>query len=283
VSDFVVLDRDIPSYALGDSGYFPLGPDSSPQPGVEPGKITAAVLEPGVVWPHTSHDYWVYTPAGHDASGPADLLVVLDGKGLADSVDLTTVLDNLIARGDLPPIVAVMVSPGPDGPGYPIYGGLGNRYVEYDVIGPHLPRFLIDELLPVVERDVALTADPERRGIFGISSGGAAAFTVAWERPDSFRRVLSGIGSFVNIGGAHEYPSLIRRGDAKPIRVYLQGGSNDLDTVFGSWPIANQDMAAALAYRDYDFHFEYGDGGHGHHHVAALLPEALRWLWRDAK
>jgi enterochelin esterase family protein len=282
MGEFIVIERDRESYGHAEDGDFPLGPDSEPHEGVEPGTVVLGHLDPGdgAVWPHTSHDYWIYTAAGHDPAVPADLLVVLDGKPMADTLRVTTVLDNLIARGDLPPIVAVMVAPGPEGDGYPIYGGLGNRYLEYDVIGPDLPTFLTDELLPVVGRQLALTDDPDRRGVLGLSSGGAAAFTVAWERPDSFRRVLSGIGSFVNIGGAHNYPSMIRRVEPKPIRVYLQTGENDLDTIFGSWPIANRDMAAALSYRGYDHHLEMGDGGHGGKHLAAILPDALRWLWR---
>jgi enterochelin esterase family protein len=281
-SEYTVSAKDAESYGHAEDGEFPLGPDSMLQPGVEPGVLVAGHLDAGAVWPQASHDYWVYTSAGHDASQPADLLLVFDGLECLEDTRLTTVLDNLIARGDLPPIVAVMVAPGSEGPAYPIYGWeMGNRFVEYDVIGPDLPRFVIDELLPVVNKSVALSDDPNRRGAFGGSSCGVAAFTMAWERPDSFRKVLSAIGSFVNIGGAHNYPSMIRRAEPKPIRVYLQAGERDLDTVFGSWPIANRDMAAALAYRGYDHHFVMGDGGHRMYHMAALLPDALRWLWRD--
>ena len=120
------------------------------------------------------------------------------------------------------------------------------------------------------QRGEALPADP----------GGIAAFTVAWERPDQFRKVISHIGSFTNIRGGHVYPSLIRQAAVRPIRVFLQDGSNDLDNQFGNWPLANQEMAAALKFRGYDYRFEYGDGGHTQKHGGALLPDALRWLWR---
>jgi enterochelin esterase family protein len=170
---------------------------------------------------------------------------------------------------------------GPEGPGAPVYGGSGNRSVEYDSVGDDYVRFLLEELLPRVEEDFTITTDPGLRAIFGISSSAAAAFTAAWERPDSFRKVLSAVGSFVDIRGADRYPKLIRRTAPKPLRVFLQAGTNDLDILFGSWPIANQDLAAALDYSGYDYRIEIGEGGHSSAHMASILPEALRWLWRD--
>ena len=140
------------------------------------------------------------------------------------------------------------------------------------------------EILPEVEKTYKLSKDPEMRGICGISSGGICAFTVAWERPDQFRKVLSHVGSFTNIRGGHVYPALIRkRKDVLPIRVFLQDGSNDLDNEHGNWPLSNQQMAKALEFRKYDYKFVYGDGGHNGNHGGAILPESLRWLWRDWK
>src|SRR5262249_276051 len=123
-------------------------------------------------------------------------------------------------------------------------------------------------------------SDPDGCGIAGISSGGSAAFTAAWERPDAFRKVISLVGSFVDIRGANRYPSLIRKSPRKPLRIFMQDGANDLDPIFGSWPIANRDVGAALAYREYDYKFEFGGGGHSVDHGAAVLPDAMRWLWR---
>ena len=134
-----------------------------------------------------------------------------------------------------------------------------------------------------MEKHYRITRDPEGRAICGSSSGGICSFTVAWERPDQFRKVLSTIGSFTNIRGGHVYPSLIRKTERKPLRVFLQDGSNDLDNNFGNWPLANQQMAAALKFMGYDYRFEFGDGGHTSKHGGSLLPEALRWLWRDTK
>ena len=119
------------------------------------------------------------------------------------------------------------------------------------------------------------------RAIAGISSGGICAWTVAWERPDAFRKVLSHVGSFTNIRGGHVYPALIRKAERKPIRVFLQEGENDLDNLFGSWPLANRQMAAALKFAGYEHKFVMGKDGHNSRHGGAILPESLRWLWQD--
>ena len=126
-----------------------------------------------------------------------------------------------------------------------------------------------------------MTDDPNERAICGISSGGICSWTVAWERPDAFRKVLSHVGSFTNIRGGHVYPALIRKTEPKPIRIFLQDGSGDLDNRHGNWPLANQQMAASLKFADYDYKFVYGDGGHNSKHGGAILPDSLRWLWRD--
>lgn len=135
-------------------------------------------------------------------------------------------------------------------------------------------------MLPEVGRKYNLTKDPEGRAVCGVSSGGICAFTVAWERPDQFRKVMSHIGSFTNIRGGHVYPALIRKTPPKSLRIFLQDGSNDLDNAHGNWPLSNQQMAAALKFAKYDYRFEFGDGGHTHKHGGSLLPDSLRWLWR---
>ena len=126
-----------------------------------------------------------------------------------------------------------------------------------------------------------LSTDPNDRAIGGASSGAICAFTAAWERPDAFRRVLSTIGTYVGLRGGNEYPTLIRKTENKPLRVYLQDGSSDLDIYAGGWWPANQDMLAALKFAGYDVHHVWGEGGHNSKHAAAIMPDALRWLWRD--
>ena len=130
---------------------------------------------------------------------------------------------------------------------------------------------------------MTFTDDPDGRAICGISSGGICAFTVAWERPNQFRKVLSHVGSFVNIRGGDVYPGRIRKAEKKPLRVFLQGGRLDLDNIHGNWPLGNKQMAAALAFKEYDYKFVYGEGGHNGNHGGAILPDSLRWLWRDYK
>jgi enterochelin esterase family protein len=156
-----------------------------------------------------------------------------------------------------------------------------NRSFEYDTLSDAYSRFLLEEILPAVGEKYTLTTDPAGRAICGISSGGICAFTVAWERPDAFSKVISYVGSFTNIRGGHVYPALIRKTERKPIRVFLQDGENDLDNLHGNWPLANRQMAAALKFAGYDYRFTMGTGGHNGQQGGAILPEMLRWLWRD--
>jgi enterochelin esterase-like enzyme len=186
----------------------------------------------------------------------------------------------------MPVPVAVFINPG-TGRGE---DGRGQRSVEYDTLADRYARFLLEEILPEVEKTVKLRHDPESRAIAGISSGGICARTVAWERPDEFRKVLSWVGSFTNIAsgktlreGRHNYEALIRKTPRKPIRVFLQDGANDLDNANGNWPLPNQQMAKALQLAGYDYKFMYGQGSHSNRHGRAILPESLRWLWRDNK
>ena len=257
------------------------GPDSAIQSGVPQGRVTEFHHVSPSVYPGVARDYWVYVPAQYDATKPAALMVFQDGASyLREEVNVPMVFDNLIARGDMPVTIAVLVMPGDKGPGQPINGGDNNRSFEYDSPGDQYVRYLLDELLPIVSRDYAISADPALRAICGMSSGGICAFTAAWERPDSFGKVLSHCGSFANIRGGHNYPSMIRRADKKPIRTFLTTGKGDLNNIFGHWPIANEDMAAALAFKGYDFRLEVGQGGHTLKHGGAILPQSLRWLWR---
>jgi enterochelin esterase-like enzyme len=186
----------------------------------------------------------------------------------------------------MPVTVGVFINPGI----VPGEAGRVQRSVEYDTLSDRYARFLLEEILPELEKTVKLRHDPESRAIAGISSGGICAWTVAWERPDEFRKVLSWVGSFTNIAsgatrreGGHNYEALIRKTPKKPIRVFLQDGANDLDNDNGNWPLANQQMAKALEFAHYDYKFVYGQGFHSNRHGRAILPESLRWLWRDYK
>jgi len=280
----LISRRDKTGFAASMSGAEPytLGPDSLPQPGVPRGEVTQYHWRSEHIYPGTERDYWVYVPSQYNASQPACLMVFQDGElYLSPEVNVPTVFDNLIHQGAMPVTIGLFVRPGDKGPGTPIYGGSDNRSFEYDSLGDQYARFLIEELIPEIAKHYAIVADPAGRAICGISSGGICAFTAAWERPDAFSKVVSHCGSFADIRGGNMYPSLIRRTEPKPLRVFLQTGTRDLDVVFGNWPIANQDMAAALAYQGYDYQLVVGEGGHTLKHGAAIFPETLRWLWRD--
>jgi enterochelin esterase family protein len=267
---------------------YQLGPDSRPQPDVPPGRVQHFAFTNSTVFPGTTRDCWVYLPAQFDSDTPAALMVFQDGHayvGTNGQMRVPIVFDNLIARGEMPVTVGLFINPGHRGVDPPKADGWGNRdnrSFEYDSLGPAYAHFLVDELIPYVEKtyQLKLTNDPERRAICGMSSGGICAFTVAWERPDQFRKVLSQIGSFTNIRGGHVYPALIRKTERKPLRVFLQDGANDLNNLFGDWPLANQEMASALRFAGYDMRFEFGDGAHNGKHGGAILPDSLRWLWR---
>ena len=259
-------------------------PELAEKPGVPKGKLTHQKPWESQVFPNTSREWWVYVPAQYKDDPPACVMVFQDGGGYTSFVP--TVFDNLIAKGEMPVTVAVFINPG-TGPGE---GGRGQRSVEYDTLSDRYARFLLEEILPEVEKTVKLRHDPESRAIAGISSGGICAWTVAWERPNEFRKVLSWVGSFTNIAsgktrreGGHNYEALIRKSPKKPIRVFLQDGANDLDNDNGNWPLANQQMAKALAFRNYDYQFVFGQGFHSNRHGRSILPESLRWLWRDYK
>lgn len=264
---------------------YPLGPDSQPQE-VPHGEVRKAVFSDSKIFPGTTREYQVYVPKQYDAAKPACLMVFFDGGGYAKPDGGTrapVVFDNLIAKKEMPVTVAVFINPGSIKATQPGAKDVSNRSFEYDSLGDANARFVIDELLPEAVKGLNITQDPAGRAAAGMSSGGIAAFTVAWERPDAFRKVVSWIGSFTNIRGGYVYPALIRKSkkEPKPLRVFLQDGANDLDNLHGNWPLSNQDMAAALKFAGYDYKFEFGDGGHSGKHGASLLPDTLRWLWRD--
>jgi enterochelin esterase-like enzyme len=255
-------------------------PDSREKPGVPKGALKQMPSWESKIFAGTKRDWWVYVPAQYRAENPAAVMVFQDGAGYREYVP--TVFDNLIAQGDMPITVGVFIQPGL------FEGGRSNRSFEYDTLSDQYARFLLEEILPEVEKSVKLRHDAASRAIAGASSGGICAFTVAWERPGEFSKVVSWIGSFTNIAsgktvreGGHNYEAMVRKTPKKPFRVFLQDGANDLDNANGNWPLANQTLAKSLAYAKYDYRFEYGNGFHSNRHGRALLPDTLRWLWRD--
>lgn len=269
---------------------YPLGPDSLPQPGVPKGKLEGPFLFESKVIENTVRRYWVYVPAQYNPKKPACVLVFQDGQRATNPkgpLQVTTVMDNLIHKKEMPVTIGIFITPGQVGKIYPDTIGFGNpdhRSIEYDSLNGTYARFIIEEMLPQVGRSYNLTRDPKGRAIGGTSSGAICAFTVAWERPDAFRRVISLIGSFTNIRGGHVYPDLVRKTKRKPIRIFIQDGSNDLrlpDNPERDWFLQNQAMVAALKEKGYDMTHVFGEGGHSDNHGGAILPDILRWLWRD--
>jgi enterochelin esterase family protein len=263
---------------------YQLGPDSQPQADVPRGVVTKHSWNQSAIYPGTSRDWWVYVPAQHDAAKPACLMVFQDGGSYVSTngqYRVPVVFDNLIHKKEMPITIAVFINPGTVPAAEPGQKPRGNRSYEYDSLGDLYARFLLEEILPQVTKDYNITKDPAGRAIAGISSSAICAWTVAWERPNEFSKVLSNIGSFTNIRGGHNYQAWIRKTGKKPIRVFLQEGSNDLDNLHGNWPLSNQEMAASLKFKGYDYKFELGEGGHSGKHGGAILPESLRWLWRD--
>ncbi|KAA5545938.1 gluconolactonase [Roseiconus nitratireducens] len=263
---------------------YPVHPDSQRKPDVPKGAVHSFRFESSKVFPGTLRDYFVYVPAQYRAENPAALMVFQDGKNYAREQGvwrLPVVFDNLIASGDMPVTIAVCVNPGVVPAGTEGQDRF-NRSLEYDTVSDRYATFLVDELLPEVQERYSITQDPNLRGIGGSSSGAIAAFGVAWHRPDQFRRVFSTVGTFVGLRGGNEYPTLIRKCEPKPLRVFLQDGSGDQNIYGGNWWTANQTMLSALQWAGYEVQHEWGTGGHNGKHGGAIFPDAMRWLWKDA-
>jgi gluconolactonase len=235
------------------------------------------------IFPGTVRDYWVYVPKQYDPAKPACLYVCQDGV----QNNAPAVFDELIAKGEMPITIGVFVTPGrvpaPNGKGMDRF----NRSYEYDGLGDAYARFLIEELLPDVEKKTApdgraikLSKDGNDRCIAGSSSGAVCAFTAAWERPDSFHRVFSTIGTYVGLRGANVYPSLIRKYEPKPIRIFLQDGDHDLNIYGGDWWMANQEMERAFVFAGYEVNHAWGHGGHDGKQAGEVFPDAMKWLWK---
>lgn len=264
---------------------YPEDPASVEHAGVPKGELIKLTLENSRIFPGTWRDYWVYVPAQYDPAKPACLYVNQDGI----QFKAPTVFDNLINNKEMPVTIGVFVTPGQiraddEKTALNRY----NRSFEYDGLGDAYVRFVLEELLPEVEkqktkdgRAIRFSKDARDHAIGGSSSGAIAAFTAAWERPDAFSRVFSSIGTYVGLRGGDRYPSLLRKYEAKPIRVFLQDGSNDLNIYGGDWFKANEMMERALTFSGYEVKHVYGEGGHNGKMATAVFPDAMRWLWKD--
>lgn len=262
-------------------------PDSYPKPGVPRGTLSEKHTITSKIYNGMKADYWIYASPGVDPNVPAPLMVWQDGQNLTPDFStyrLRIVDENLVAQKLIPPMVHVLIAPGTSPT------GAAMRSVEYDTVSDAYPRFLMEEVLPEVEKSYKLRPDAYSRAIAGESSGGICAFNAAWFMPDHFSRVQSAVGSFTalqwhpdrNPYGGQDYPSMVRREQQKRnIRVWLSDGSEDLENPFGSWPMTNIAMANSLKFREYDFHFRFGTAVHGGAQGALDLPESLAWLWRD--
>ncbi len=274
-----------------------LGPDSLPQEGVPKGEIRGPYTLPSNAYPGTQHTYWVYVPAQYDSAVPAALMVYQDGQAFKDEngdIRAQNVMDNLIYRREIPVMIGVFINPGrtPEQPEpNPQEWGdrTTNRPTEYNTLDDKYARVITEELMPALNKDYNISKDPEMHGIGGSSSGAIAAFTVAWERPNHFRKVLSNVGSFVNLRGGHVYPEKVLESEKKPIRVFLCDGRNDNRGLSRNgtydekrdWFYQNVRLMKALSQKGYDVNYSWGMNLHGQKFGGAITPEMMRWLWRD--
>lgn len=256
---------------------------ADPQPAPK-GEVTKHSYSNSKIFPGTVRDYWIYVPRQYDPAKPACVHVNQDGI----QFNAPTVFDELIHKKELPVIIGVFIMHGrvkaPSNAALDRF----NRSFEYDGLGDSYVRFLLQELLPDVEkkstadgRPICLSRDGNDRSIGGSSSGAICAFTAAWERPDAFQRVFSSIGTYVGLRGGNNYPTLIRKYEPKPIRIFLEDGSNDLNIYGGDWWMANQEMERAFTFAGYEVNHSWGDGGHNAKHATQVFPDAMRWLWKD--
>jgi homoserine O-acetyltransferase/O-succinyltransferase len=277
--------------------HYQLGPDSLPRADVPKGEVRGPFVIQSQAYPGTQHTYWVYVPAQYDRAIPASLMIFNDGQAFMNmqgDIRAPNVLDNLIERREIPVMLAVFINPGrrPDQP-EPTPQEWGdrttNRPTEYNTLDDKYARVVVDELMPALDKEYNIAKDPDRRGIGGASSGAIAAFSVAWERPDQFRKVLSIVGSFTNIRGGHAYSDIVGKTERKPIRVFLQDGRNDnrgvrADGTYDEtrdWFANNVKLMRALTEKGYDVNYTWGIGRHGQKQGGAILPDMMRWLWRD--
>jgi enterochelin esterase-like enzyme len=286
----------------------PLAGDALQHPGVPTGTLSDRLTLRSQAYDGMVSNYWIYVPAQYDAKTPAAVMVFQDGEGYLNrngGHPALNALDNLIAAGKIPVMIAIFTNPGDiaASPGTPTYSFVeayskkwsrtlkdSMRSTEYDTVSDRYDRFLLNELIPEVAKRYNLRTDAYSRAITGSSSGGICSFNAAWQHPEAFSRVISWIGSFTaiqwkedpaNPDGGQDYPEKILREPHHNIRVWIQDGNNDQENPnYGSWPLANIRMANALKLKGYDFRFTFGKGPHSQAEGAAEFPEELVWLWR---
>jgi enterochelin esterase family protein len=277
--------RTLGSYDV--AGY---NPDSYPKAGVAPGVLSSKMTLQSRVYPGMSANYWVYTNAGVDVQKGAPLMVWQDGETIVGNADLLRlrlqiVTDNLVAKKLIPPMVHVLISPGEGGEAR----GTRMRSIQYDTVSDRYGKYLLEEIMPEVEKTYKVRKDAYSRAVAGASSGAICAFNVAWYFPGQFSRILSHIGSFSAIqwqpekgqDGGYIVSHRVRRDGRKNLRVWLSDGADDIENQAGSWPLNNIQLANSLKMKGYDFHFRFGESAHAIAQGALDLPESLAWLWRD--
>ncbi|MEP6714373.1 MAG: alpha/beta hydrolase-fold protein [Terriglobia bacterium] len=287
-----------PAGTANPNSQYRLGPDSLPQDGVPKGQIEGPFHIQSQAYPGTQHTYWVYVPAQYDPKIPAALMVFQDGQAFKDEngdLRAQNVLDNLIYRREIPVMLSVFINPGrtPEqaepSPATGWGDGTTNRGIEYNTPDDKYARVVTEELMPALNKTWNISKDPDMHGIGGSSSGAIAAFAVAWERPNDFRKVLSNVGSFVNLQGGYIYPDRVLAAEKKPIRVFLCDGRNDNRGIGRGgaydekrdWFFQNVRLMKALTQKGYDVNYSWGLNLHGQKYGGMILPDMMRWLWRD--
>ncbi len=283
----IIVSAQSPRQSLAEIDNYEPGPDSKPQPGVPKGKTFSFKFETSKVFPGTSRTITVYVPAQYKGDKPACVYVGLDALGFGVPV----VFDNLIHKGEMPVTIAIGVSPGTVASMNEKENPRFNRSLEFDSLNDSLARCIVEEIFPEIEKlktpdglPIKLSNDPNDRCAGGGSTGGIAAFTLAWERPDLFRRVFSAIGTFVGMRGGDGYPVLVRKTEPKPLRIFQQDGENDQwggGPEVGDWWMSNQTLERALEFAGYEHQHIWGSGSHSGKHATAIFPDAMRFLWKD--
>jgi gluconolactonase len=280
---YIILLCPLMLFAQQPAEKYPVDSASVAHAGVPKGEVLKFSFQSSKIYPGTYRDYWVYIPAQYDGKKPACLFVDQDGIQFKTPV----VFDNLINSKEMPVTIGVFITPGRVVAKDTLSLDRYNRSYEYDGLGDAYARFLLEELLPDVEkhktsdgRPIILSKNGNDRAIGGTSSGAICAFTAAWERPDAFSRVYSGIGTYVGLRGGDRYPTLIRKYEPKPIRIFIQDGSHDNNIYAGDWFYANQMMERALTFAGYEVNHVYGEGAHSGAQSNAIFPDVMRWLWK---